>query len=138
MQSSTEGGKRQDALAAAGMDDLLLLKWLDSYRCSVSRFQGDKPGQHALQCTSSGKQATVCAAACRRTCWIAAGNWPAIIFGVTITTLGLLAVVAAGCYSDLKKLAAGDHRRRKPQVNQKPAAVAGNAALLSEPHIHRQ
>lgn len=64
-----------------------------------------------------------------------AGNWPAIIFGVVSTSLGLLGVMAAGCYSDLKALVHGDKgRKRKGAASSQrstKAAAAGNGHVAS-------
>lgn len=56
-----------------------------------------------------------------------AGNWGAIIFGVVLTTVALLAVVAAGCYIDLKRLVAsgGKHKQRRRTTTTKSGGGAG-------------
>lgn len=64
-----------------------------------------------------------------------AGNWGAIILGVTVTTLGLVTVVAAGCYSDLRSLATG-HHRRIPKAAQRSGA--GEARWPPQPDLLQQ
>jgi hypothetical protein len=38
---------------------------------------------------------------------------------VVVTTLGLFAVISAGCYSDLLKLAAGDKKKQIPTAGSR-------------------
>lgn len=66
------------------------------------------------------------------------GSWAAISLGVVASSCGLLAVVAAGCYADVRQLLAAGHKQRLHKRRPSKVAVPASMPAGAPAALHQQ